>query len=299
MKKYILFLLTIYAFPVFCQVSFPDSNAIWNVNTVSSTGTPSGEILYGLEGDTLINDTLYHKLYLLADTTLKSKNLKEYLGGFRQEAQKVYFKPEYGNVMEFLLYDFAKQIGDTVWYNASLYISYNGEHSFEGDNKFNIVQDIIVESNHKRFIFYCDYNKQDECITGIGSIHGPFGPIVQIPLSGNSYHLACFKHNDTVKYSNNLMCNKCFCSGLTSIDEKKNNIDGILVFPNPVQNFLSIIIDKPYNNICVELIDKKGSIIYCKESLDNPININNTLRGIYFIKLIIDNEKIIRKVIIE
>jgi len=38
------------------------------------------------------------------------------------------------------------------------------------------------------------------------------------------------KHNDTVKYQNNLMCNKCFCSGLTEIDEKKITQIGLIYF---------------------------------------------------------------------
>ncbi len=67
MKKYVLFLLTFYAVPTFGQACFPDSNAIWNINTFNSDGSYKSEILYGIKGDTLINDTLYHKLYLLSE----------------------------------------------------------------------------------------------------------------------------------------------------------------------------------------------------------------------------------------
>ena len=289
-----------FTLPGFCQVSFPDSNAIWNVNKVGSTGIPArDEMLYGLTGDTIINNTLYHKMYLLADTTLETINLKEYLGGFRQENQKVWFIPRYENMPEFLLYDFTMQIGDTIWYSASLVIGDNGDHIFHFGNNFNVVQDIVNENEVKRIILCCGYTWQDECLTGIGSIYGPFGSIVQIPLSGNGYHIACFKQNDTVKYKDNLICNKCFCSELTGIDEKKNNADWITIFPNPAMNSLSIKIDKLYSNINVVILDEKGSTIYKEESLENPISMTNTLRGVYFIKLTIDNEMIMKKVIIE
>ncbi len=93
MKKYIFILIIFITSKVFCQSNFPDSNAIWNVNIVGSG--PTEEILYGLKGDTLINDTLYNKLYTLSDTTLSDENLKNYIGGFRMEGQKVLFKPAY------------------------------------------------------------------------------------------------------------------------------------------------------------------------------------------------------------
>ena len=123
--------------------------------------------------------------------------------------------------------------------------------------------------------------------------------IIQFPLVGDTYNLACFKHNDTVKYQNNLKCNKCFCSGLTGLHEKKNNTDWINIFPNPTQNSLTIEVKKPYSKIVVEIIDEKGSIIYRKESLDSPITLNASIHGIYFVKLVVDNETITRKLIIE
>lgn len=298
MKNYLLILLAINAFPLFGQISFPDSNAIWNVNRVSSTGIPTTEILYGLMGDTLINDTLYNKLYLLSDTTLAVRNLQDYLGGFRQENQKVWFRPK--DLNEFLLYDFMKQIGDTVWYEVSLYIDSEGiHHSFESDNKFNIIQNIVNEENFKRIILYCDYNKQDEWLTGIGSKYGPFGPINQIALSGNSYHLACFKQNDTIKYSANLICSKCFCSGLSGTIEKISCDDWIKMFPNPVENSLSIQIDKLYSQIRIEILNDLGNTIYDKGILEDPINMNISLSGFYIIRLTIDSETITKKLIIE
>ncbi len=297
----IFYFIIICISPIYCQVNFPDSNAIWNVNTVDSEGIPTGEILYGLKGDTLINDTLYHKLYILEDTTLEDLYSNDYLGGFRQDSQKVWFRPKYINITEFLLYDFSGQIDDTIWHNAGLTLKYNLDHDFEGGESYSVIQDIFEDSGEKIFILYSPRPplEQDEWINGIGSKYGLFGSIIAFPLSGNTYNLACFKQNDTVKYENNLKCDKCFCKGSTATDEKENNTDGIVVFPNPADNSLSIRIDNPYNNISVELIDKKGSIIYYKESLENPIKVNYKLKDIYFLKLTIDNKKIIKKVIIE
>ena len=80
---------------------------------------------------------------------------------------------------------------------------------------------------------------------------------------------------------------------------KKNNSDWINIFPNPAQNLLTIEVQKPYSKIVVEIIDEKGSVIYKKESLDSPISFNNSIHGIYFVRLSVDNETITRKIIIE
>lgn len=140
MKKTIFIItLIIFAPRVICQNSFPYSNAIWNENHLNSQGTMTAEKLYGLKGDTLINDTLYNKLYSLSDTTLDEENLQNYIGGFRQVGQKVYFRPEYWAYKDILLYDFSASVGDTVWHNA---IAYYGKPTFEIGYTFSKVLEI-------------------------------------------------------------------------------------------------------------------------------------------------------------
>jgi hypothetical protein len=128
MKKHIFILIIFITSKVFGQTNFPDSNAIWNVNYINSVGTPTDEMLYGPKGDTLINDTLYSKLYTLSDTTLSDENLHDYIGGFRQDSHKVWFKPAYWSYKDILLYDFSASVGDTVWHNGS---AYYGQPTFE------------------------------------------------------------------------------------------------------------------------------------------------------------------------
>ena len=71
------------------------------------------------------------------------------------------------------------------------------------------------------------------------------------------------------------------------------------MFPNPAQSSLTIKVDKPYSKIIVEVIDEKGSIIYKKAMLENPVCLNNVIKGNYLIKLTIDNQTVIKKIIIQ
>lgn len=281
----------------FGQVNFPDSNAIWNVNIRST-----GEILYGLKGDTLINDTLYNKLYTLSDTILSVENLQDYIGGFRQEGQKVWFRPAYWSYQDILLYDFSASIGDTIWNNGGAHYNYSQQIVFGYGHEYSIIQGIDTENGIKTyFITRGTDQSPGKWYEGIGSNFGLFGSIVQFPLAGDTYNLACFKHNDTVKYQNNLKCNKCFCGGGGSggIDEKKYNTEWISIFTNPSKNLLAIEVQKPYSKIMVEIFDEQGSVVYKKETLNSPITLDAFMRGIYFIKLSVDDETITKKIIIE
>ena len=301
MKKYILILIILFTSKVVSQSSFPSTNAIWNVNHINAGGDPTDELLYGIKGDTLINDTLYNKLYSLSDSTLTDASLQDYIGGFRQEGQKVWFKASYWSYQDILLYDFSASVGDTVWHNG---YALAGWPTFEyASDEYSIIQDITDDNGLRTYkierrglygpISNCEWYE------GIGSNFGLFGSILRLPLVGDYYNLACLKHNDTVKYNNNLECNSCFCSGPTGIDEKNINTNWVKVFPNPVQGSLTINIDKPYSKIRIEIINENGRTIYKKESLDSSITLNDSVHGIHFIKLMIDNEVITKKIIIE
>ena len=186
MKKYFFILMIFITSKVFCQSNFPDSNAIWNVKYVNSVGTSTDGLLYGLKGDTLINDTLYNKLYTLSDTTFSDENLQLYIGGFRQESQKVWFKPAYWTSSDILLYDFSASVGDTVWHKAYLILFNNSEytHEFRSSENFDVIQDITIENGIKKYILSALKPVPDEWYLGIGSILGIFGPIMDYPLNG-------------------------------------------------------------------------------------------------------------------
>lgn len=285
---------------VYCQSNFPDSNAIWNVNFVNSFGTPTDEMLYGLKGDTLINDTLYNKLYMLSDTTLSDESLEDYVGGFRQDDQKVWFKPAYWSYKDILLYNFSASVGDTVWHNGVAYYNHSKQIKFEFGSEYSIIKEIKTENDIK--IYSTD--REAEYLAGewyekIGSNFGLFGSIVQFPLIGDTYNLACFKHNDTLKYQNNLMCDECFCNGQTSLIEEKKDGDVVKVSSHPTEKFFEITVNRPYGEIMIEVFDRKGRLIYRKRAIENPIKLPNRNPGLYFVRFRIDDEVIVKKVIMK
>lgn len=163
---------------------FPESDAIWNIKIDTK------EHYYGLTGDTIIDGKSYSKLYLLNDTTLIPDSRKEYLGGFRQEGKKVWFRPSLHDdyisnypyyPKETVLHDFSN-VGDTIWHNfvsdwnvrywemrdsisASIITSKFTDE--QGRTIYNTQQFIIINSNRKEFTYEVG---RDRWIEGIGSI---------------------------------------------------------------------------------------------------------------------------------
>ena len=144
MKKSILFLLLIAAISVGAQkyVPFPTENAQWNIHYKVSDGIVIESIIlsYSLQGDTIINEKSYKKLYLKTGTS--DSPIMKLKGAIREENKRIYLidfavwgymsqvkplSPGTKNCMkqskqyqsygkEYLMYDFNKnQIGDTLY----------------------------------------------------------------------------------------------------------------------------------------------------------------------------------------
>ena len=231
MKKiiYLFGFLTCLTASSFAQNNFPMSNAIWNVKY------HDGEYLYGLIGETTFNDKIYSNLYLISDTILSEENIVSYIGSFRNEGQKVFFRPAYWMYPDILLYDFSVNLGDTVWHNAAVYYSHNGEYDVMSASTYTIIQSIDIVNGIK----VINNNFVPHWVENIGNYHGFFGHIIAIPLNGNIPHLNCFKHNGIVIYPNRIHpdnpCNTCPCDGSVGIEncDIKNNSYLFQNQPNP------------------------------------------------------------------
>ena len=307
MKKKItlLFLSLGLCFNSFAQNSFPTSNAIWNeVYYDENPGkTPNGYMMYGLFGDTIINELLYNKLYVLLDTTLSAESLYRYAGGFRQEEGKVFFLPANGlinmaygihiilrNNEEVLLYDFSANEGDTIWFY---------EDGGEGGIEYCIVSRIEGDVNYRVFTVVNDrlLHGKHKWHEGMGNDFGLFGHLCRIPLRGNHWETACFKHNDTAKYVNNPKCNRCFCPSVNIAEH--SNSDIINIYPNPAKDILNIETTENIEIKSINIYSIDGKLIEVnKYSFNNrQLNIGQLTTGSYVISIETDKGKFSKTII--
>ncbi|MDD4217031.1 MAG: immunoglobulin domain-containing protein [Bacteroidales bacterium] len=84
----------------------------------------------------------------------------------------------------------------------------------------------------------------------------------------------------------------------SGINDAKNN-DGILIFPNPAKDYLTIS-DISHNIENIEIINVTGQIIksFLVNSNEITLNLSNFAEGIYFVKLKRNNEVITKKILI-
>jgi len=300
MKKLLLILTMCIATNAFAQTSFPTSNAIWN-ESIYKNGVKH-EYLYGLLGDTIINDMLYSRLYEFSDTLLLVENIRGYIGALRNEEQKVFFRPPYWEYPDILLYDFGASVGDTVWHNAFMYgygaiVPYYPDEFLGTYGAYSIIESITIDENYRKkyevggFGIFSEPNVWYE---GIGSYMGILRSIQNdFLLNGDSYiyELNCFKHGCTIKYLNST-CNKCFCSLQTGISDKKVDSEFIYIYPNPTNSEFRVQSSEfRVQSSEFKIFDIIGRVQQIEYKIVNEeliINISHLQSGIYFLK--IDNQ---------
>jgi hypothetical protein len=84
-----------------------------------------------------------------------------------------------------------------------------------------------------------------------------------------------------------------------SIDQKKEQ--GIIIYPNPTNGIINVSLKTSSgSNAIVEIINLEGKVIASKTfSKETEIDVAETPKGIYFVKLFVDDEIIVRKVFVE
>jgi hypothetical protein len=185
-------------------VPFPTSNAIWSEMYWKSISSPYPRWQYHqyalFDDDTIINSLTYQKLYMTYSSEITRQN-SFYVGALREDMnKKVYvkydekFKPDEPYYKkEFLLFDFNKNIGDTIWAKDSIEL---------GPLHFIIVKqiDTLKINNSLRKVYSFDPIQWVYWIEGIGSVKGLLFTSGDLPTNGMDNDLICMHHNDTLLY---------------------------------------------------------------------------------------------------
>lgn len=200
-----------------------------NPNFVATTTT-----VYGFQGDTLINNEQWFKLYSTSDSSFKSNLV--YRGLLREENNKVFYIDSL-NQLE-TLYDFSLNVGDSVLFN--LYGMYP-----EWLQVIN-VDSIQINGGYYRRLKFAEptnqaFDKLNETwIEGIGSIHGPLFPNFPVKFSQempDSMLLTCtFSDNQQVWQNPNYR--SCYVNMVLSVDQLE--LFDFKIYPNPFTDIIYI-----------------------------------------------------------
>ncbi|NCC98558.1 MAG: T9SS type A sorting domain-containing protein [Bacteroidia bacterium] len=263
---------------------FPTDNAIW-----VQREDIDKEIYYAMKGDTLINDTLYSKLYYLEEDTIIPSHFPSYayMGGIRQEELKVYFRASSNYICrvlnkEILLYDFSETVTE-VYHNG--YKSRGG--CFQSDAQYN--------SSRENETSMWSAEGVSAWYKGIGSDRGLFFPICVNDLTGyqggySSFQLLCLKVDGEVKYMNR-SCGKCFeeaCPIEAVQSAYMSNCVSVTYDKERQGIFVSI--DCQFNRSALQIVDTNGKTVYQTDYTESFISTAAFASGVYMITVKIDGK---------
>jgi hypothetical protein len=262
---------------------------------------------YRVEKDTLIDGDLckmvIHSFYnTVRDTVI-----------FKQDNGKIYY---YFNEQFNLIYDYDVQISDEVVFTFKCYgcdapgntvllpvrCIVNDIQQIEINGRQYKQVFTTIDTSFENRWFHVAFNNNYDYIEGIGHLHVFMEEArSMIDLSVYTIELRCYGEDDFHYITpwwqgyDNLPCDYL---GYSSIN-KSNPMDGISVFPNPVQNELYLTYPEIQNLVSGEILSPTGQSLlnFTIDNQNKSVNLNNLSSGIYFLKYQINEKNIIRKII--
>ena len=237
--------------------SFVDDDMQWSYITSENTdrGSTIVTTTYKYNGDTIINDVSYKKMYKSVDN---GKNWHE-LGYFRQEDNNVYYIPR-TETKEILVYNFSKDMEYRIqsnYYDIGLasdsIIVDNVKKARWGVSK-------VPNSTYQQELSDNIYDFYDVIIEDIGSVYSPtFDTLPYTPggVTGARYYtfLLCVLRGNNVIWHNS-QYEDCYYER-TAIDNIADQ--QIALSPNPVKDKLTLSLPNTENEI--KIFDLQGKLL--------------------------------------
>ena len=304
-KTLFIFAFLIFSYFGYNQNYIPlvDTNSVWNITWSCYPPPPlpcySEYYRYRILGDTILNETLYKKLYRIDMDRYCSSIIEDsvFIGGIREDIslKKVYIIQATSRA-EQLLYDFALEIGDTV---PMTFNNYNYPELYVSS----IDSVLCTDGYRKRFIYALDTWPYIEVIAGIGAFTGLIEPMEIFEYIPN---MRCFYQGDTMIYMNPYVSScKLEMDTCISINISEQNFqkETVRLYPNPVSDKATIQITNPrgdINDYSLMIFNVNGKIKLKTDFTSNEITIANKdyISGIYFLIINFKDKRIYSSILI-
>jgi hypothetical protein len=275
-------------------VQMPVENAIWSeYYLVYDNIDPDIYPYYIIEnGDTVINNLTYHKIFKSNDTVIDFSG-DSYTGCFREDSNKaVYFLPQ-DSINEVLMYDFSKQVGDTLEIPATQLWKYETLSLI-----IYKIDSVEIEGNFRKVTHFTEWPTNELCwIEGIGSNMGFLYSFYSYGI-GEGPELNCFTHNDVFIYQNpESWLSNCFV--FTEIKDQKYIELEMKIFPNPATTFITIQIKEGIPIEQVIIYNHLGQKVLEIKPVNNTVDVSKLKPGMYFLEVTTRESRAGTKLIID
>jgi hypothetical protein len=233
---------------------------------------------FGLSGDTVIDLQTYSRLYGINHNSSTYVNVDSfvldsasYIGGIREDSsKKVYFFPR-DSASEYVLYDFALQVGDTFYMTIPW-------SPYQALTIVSSIDSVLVVGGYRR---HWTLDNGVEWIEGIGNTIGWFN----LMLIGTFQDiLSCFRQNGEMVYQSlpYCSCTPVWWDAIENISEENLKLN-----PNPVSNTLNVQMMRS-DNSKISIYNSFGQKVYDKRfSNQDQISLDVSFlpNGLYFVFL--------------
>ena len=271
----IIFLTT--AIVSFAQLKhfLPDSNACFSVN----------DNKYWFEGDTIIEDKYYKKVYLQYHDSIADFTKATYYAAVREDTigEKLYCIQTYDGV-ERLLADFSLKKGEAteVWsFFPTVYANPRPTYAYVEE-----IDSVLINNEYrKRLKMGETYQYGGEYwIEGIGSTYGLFTPYVNEVDAGEATVLLCVEVNNVLYYQAPYF-NTCYYSPPIGVGFNEVDSQHLKIYPTIADNRLIVETDNLDSFYRYEILNTQGLSIQKGILNTNEINISDMVKGFYFLLL--------------
>jgi len=236
---------------IFSQ-SLVRENKLWsNVKHGGEYGSDFESYYIKFEGDTVISDIQFKKVYRSNDSLMTSWS---FYGSIREtDSGSVYYMSGSAD-MERLLYDFGVDEGDTIkldgFSQGNLYVDSVRLRPFGNFNE------------NRKFIYIRNEIEESIWIEGVGSVKGILYDSRNLGTVGEANNLVCFYENDSLKYHMDYY-SSCFPYGkYTSIE---SNVKKIPITIKDYNDLLVFDLGNLQNQTYFQLFDLSGRGVWTEK----------------------------------
>jgi len=257
-----------------------DTNKTWHVME-SYFPSPTLTFTYKCDGDTSVSDDIYKILYLSGEEFPVNWTKIGYIR--ETEDHMVYYSvllendPDYFEPL--LIYDFSVDINDTLTINSFLGFGFT---SHEVEIVITEIDSVLIMDEYRnRIRFSCENFEDNFWLEGVGSNNGLLGAGFYCYITCPMMELLCVKEQDELVYQHEYF-NECYYVGI----EEKNNYRNFEIYPNPADDFVTIVQKSFYNSEhTFTIYNSLGQVISTTELNEVGIDKISTVKlqaGIYF-----------------
>lgn len=280
---------------------FPNDTANWNNLTWAQWSPIDIHLInsqYQLQGDTIIDNKSYNKVYLYH--TDNPYPYSEYIGGLREDSGKnIYFYPSMTHIPNYCGSEFPSDTSEYLLYTfdsltIGMILPIN---TTETEIKVVGIDSIFLNNTYrKRYMIQQDYMGGIQYwIEGIGSTKDLFSSY-SYEFEWQLYTL-CF--TDSLTYYINSPNGADSCHYMLPAGLNETKMSNVNLYPNPASNKIYVITNAEYLNGIVNIYASTGQLII-QERIEKPeleINIEGIKSGLYIVELVNPERKHYSKLI--